>query len=276
MVDGVTGIYLVCVTVFCLCLPFLRLRFFGFRLRMGQSNSLGKVLSPLECMIKNFSDFKTRAEGYGVTVDAFTLRRFCEREWPTFRVGWPTTGTLDMGPCAGVRRIAYETHPDQIPYIDIWIDIIYDRPKWLQQCGCTPKKKLEERQPRPIFVARPPPAPKKQPPAPPVLETVEEEAPPPPPYALHKLGEGQDKARQKGSLAPVPDSSTGDGEPLSPPHTRAGTSFGEARPATQLPLRETGERDSLGCLSALMCPLPPRTYTIGKIRILLSPQTPKG
>ena len=82
---------------------------------MGGSQSTS--VSPLDCLMKNFSDFSERADDYGVSVDAFTLRRLCELEWPNFRVNWPSTGTFDLGPCQGVRRVVYGKpgHPDQIP-----------------------------------------------------------------------------------------------------------------------------------------------------------------
>ncbi|XP_038624004.1 uncharacterized protein LOC119946658 [Tachyglossus aculeatus] len=81
-----------------------------------------------------------RADKYGVSVNNFDLRRFCELEWPAFKVGWPDTGTLDIGVAAAVRRVVDGNpgHPDQIPYITIWIDIIVDNPKYLKDCGCRP------------------------------------------------------------------------------------------------------------------------------------------
>lgn len=64
--------------------------------KMGQGGSKGP-LSPLECLLKNFSDFRRRAGNHGTSGNAFDLRKFCELEWPTFTVGWPSEGTLDIG-----------------------------------------------------------------------------------------------------------------------------------------------------------------------------------
>lgn len=127
------------VSFACLCLTSIFLTV--LRAEMGQASS-NSCLSPLECFIKNFQDFKKRAEGYGVSVDAFTLRKFCELEWPTFNVDWPSTGTYDINLCLGVRQVVYGRpgHPDQIPYIDVWIDILTDQPSWLKRCQCAERK----------------------------------------------------------------------------------------------------------------------------------------
>lgn len=46
-------------------------------------------------------------------------------------------------------------HPDQAPYIDVWIDIAADKPGYIKKCLCPNKKK--------ILLAQPPTAPKKKP-----------------------------------------------------------------------------------------------------------------
>lgn len=114
---------------------------------MGRTPSNTCSLTPLECFIKNFQDFKKRAGDYGAPVDAFRLRKFCELEWPTFSVGWPSTGTYDINLCLWVRKVVYGRpgHPDQMPYIDVWIDILTDQPSWLKKCQCE-EKKLGKRQ----------------------------------------------------------------------------------------------------------------------------------
>lgn len=90
-----------------------------------------------------------------MAVNVFDLRRFCELEWPTFGVGWPDTGTLDMGPATGVRRVYYghPGHPDQVSYINIWIDILVDKPSYLKACGCSQGKK-EKQEKMKVFLAR--------------------------------------------------------------------------------------------------------------------------
>jgi hypothetical protein len=65
-------------------------------------------------------------------------RAFCEVEWPTFNVGWPTEGTLDLAIMAHVRDIVTGDpgHPDQFPYIDSWYIRAACPPDW--PCFHTP------------------------------------------------------------------------------------------------------------------------------------------
>ncbi|XP_012494015.1 PREDICTED: uncharacterized protein LOC105805633 [Propithecus coquereli] len=58
-------------------------------------------------------------------------QKFCEREWPTFGVGWPPEGSYQRPLAARVQTIVYGNpgHPDQIPYIQIWSDILADDPR---------------------------------------------------------------------------------------------------------------------------------------------------
>nr|AGV92855.1 gag protein [Echidna ERV] len=208
---------------------------------MGQGRSKGP-LSPLGCLLKNFSDFQRRADNYGVSVNNFDLRRFCELEWPAFKVGWPDTGTLDIGVAAAVRRVVDGNpgHPDQIPYITIWIDIIVDNPKYLKDCGCRPlgATKVLVSSTLGSKVARKPPVLPTQPESPRRGQAPPPRAPPPP-YR-------EPSAPPGGEVSPQPDS-TG---PPSPPHTRSGTGFGPTGGAPGVsgiyPLRETGERDETG------------------------------
>jgi hypothetical protein len=59
---------------------------------------------------------------YGVWMKLENLQDFCEVEWPTFNVGWPIEGTLDLATVTHVRDIVVGDlgHPDQFPYIDSW------------------------------------------------------------------------------------------------------------------------------------------------------------
>jgi hypothetical protein len=45
------------------------------------------------------------------------LQTFCDVEWPTFNVGWPAEGTLDLATIAPVRDIIIGDpgHPNQFP-----------------------------------------------------------------------------------------------------------------------------------------------------------------
>lgn len=58
---------------------------------MGASKSKPTVL---DFMIKIFK--KGFSGDYGVKLTPGKLRTLCELEWPTFGVGWPSEGTLDV------------------------------------------------------------------------------------------------------------------------------------------------------------------------------------
>jgi hypothetical protein len=62
-----------------------------------------KRLTVLQTMLANFRD--GFLGDYGVQMKLAKLRTFCEVEWPTFSVGWPTEGTLDLATIACVRYI---------------------------------------------------------------------------------------------------------------------------------------------------------------------------
>ncbi|KAK1332209.1 hypothetical protein QTO34_006881 [Cnephaeus nilssonii] len=78
-------------------------------------------------------EFKQQAEDYGASVNAFDLQKFCEREWPTFPYPseWPPEGSTDLVLAYNIQHAVFDNpgHPDQIPYIQIWIDILTDNPK---------------------------------------------------------------------------------------------------------------------------------------------------
>ena len=48
----------------------------------------------LDCMMKNFK--KNFSGDYGVKMTSGKICTLCKSEWPTFRVGWPAEGTLDL------------------------------------------------------------------------------------------------------------------------------------------------------------------------------------
>nr|KAF6274192.1 hypothetical protein mMyoMyo1_010370 [Myotis myotis] len=237
---------------------------------MGQSSS-AFVCSPLQCFLKNFQDFKKRARDYEYDVNAFDSQKFCEREWPTFQVGWPDIGTFDLTTAYRVHHVVYSWpgHSDQIPYIQVWVDILAEKPRWLKSCQ-NEKKKLGQRQT--VLLASDQKG--KTPPVvtPPVLQGPGEEALPgvrPPPYVPLAPDPGE----------PLPQAQTTppalDPEPLPPPtptpivfppdppagealsssnsfspsHTRQGTEYGASRgvglvaPAPLLPLRQAGPPD---------------------------------
>ena len=48
----------------------------------------------LECMVKNFKE--GFSGDYGIKLSFGKLCTLCTLEWPSFRVGWPSEGTLDV------------------------------------------------------------------------------------------------------------------------------------------------------------------------------------
>ena len=96
---------------------------------MGGNKSKTKA-TVLENMIKNF---KKGFDGdYGRKMTPGQLRTLCEIEWPSVGVGWPLDGTMDLNLIKAVYAIVMGKpgHPDQFLYIDSWLGIAQDPPKW--------------------------------------------------------------------------------------------------------------------------------------------------
>lgn len=104
------------------------------RPEMGQSESVPG--SPLDCLLKNFSDFQRWARGYGgPPPDLEFLRTLSQLEWPTFNVGWPMEGSFDLPTLFAVRATVYQVpHPDRYVYIDVWVDIATGHPSYISKC----------------------------------------------------------------------------------------------------------------------------------------------
>ena len=64
-------------------------------------------------MVKNFK--KGFSRDYGVKLSPGKLCTLCTLEWPSFGVGWPPEGILDMFPVAAVYNVIAGDpgHPDQ-------------------------------------------------------------------------------------------------------------------------------------------------------------------
>lgn len=96
---------------------------------MGSGESKPTVL---EYMIKNFK--KGFRGDYGIKLTPDKLRTFCEIDWPSFRVGWPSEGTLELDKVQAVYSVVTRQlgHPDQFPYS--WLLIVQNTPPWAQVC----------------------------------------------------------------------------------------------------------------------------------------------
>ena len=83
-------------------------------------------------MIKNFK--KGYLGHYSIKLTLRKLWMFCEIDWPSFRVSWPSEGLLDKELVSKVFRVIVGDpgHPDQFPYIDCWQDIVISHPTWLK------------------------------------------------------------------------------------------------------------------------------------------------
>ncbi|XP_063081807.1 uncharacterized protein LOC106025343 isoform X2 [Cavia porcellus] len=100
---------------------------------MGQAES--KFSTPLSLVLDHFKEFKRRSEGYGERVHKARLTTFVTQEWPLGTQGvWPPSGSFNMETAQAARQYVFGSpaHPDQIVYIQIWIDIICDAPSWIK------------------------------------------------------------------------------------------------------------------------------------------------
>nr|QJT93252.1 gag protein [Syconycteris australis gammaretrovirus] len=96
---------------------------------MGQSNS-----TPLSLTLDHWRDVKTRAHNLSVEVKKGKWQTFCSSEWPSFGVGWPPEGTFNLSVVCAVKRIIFQGsggHPDQVPYIIVWLDLAQNPPPWV-------------------------------------------------------------------------------------------------------------------------------------------------
>jgi hypothetical protein len=76
--------------------------------------------TPLECMLKNFK--KGFTDYFDIKFTPQKLQNFCEINWPSFEVGWPSKGSFDPGVIWSVYLVVTEKDacPGQFPYISIW------------------------------------------------------------------------------------------------------------------------------------------------------------
>ncbi|XP_073664337.1 uncharacterized protein [Tursiops truncatus] len=97
---------------------------------MGQAQS-----TPLSLLLANFGDVKSRGHNFSLDIWRRKLITFCRSEWPTFGVGWPTEGTFCLPIILKVKSRVFlpgkEGHPDQIPYILVWQDLVENPPPWM-------------------------------------------------------------------------------------------------------------------------------------------------
>jgi hypothetical protein len=95
-------------------------------------------------MLTNFSSFQQKALDLGASCDAFTLRKLCELDWPSFNVEWPAEGTFDLPTAYQVEWVimgwSWPPRSDSL-HSDL-IEVLSKKPSWLQKCikggiGCS-------------------------------------------------------------------------------------------------------------------------------------------
>ncbi|ERE83902.1 neutral cholesterol ester hydrolase 1-like protein [Cricetulus griseus] len=97
---------------------------------MGQT-----VTTPLTLTLDHWTDVKTRAHNLSVEVRKGPWQTFCSSEWPSFGVGWPPEGTFNLSLISAVKRIIFQAsggHPDQVPYIIVWEDLVQNPTPWVR------------------------------------------------------------------------------------------------------------------------------------------------
>jgi hypothetical protein len=96
----------------------------------------GSSLKPtvLKCMLKHFK--KGFSRDYGIKMSPRNLHMLCELEWPTFGVNWPPEVTLDLPTVRDIYQIIIGSpgYPDQLLYIDSWLQVAQTMPPWVGFC----------------------------------------------------------------------------------------------------------------------------------------------
>lgn len=91
--------------------------------------------TPLTIPLDHFKDVKTGGFNLSVEVQKGKLITFCRSEWPAFDVGWPPEGTFYHSVVQKVKEKIFLPgqvgHPDQIPYILVWQDLMENPLTWL-------------------------------------------------------------------------------------------------------------------------------------------------
>ncbi|XP_047384208.1 serine/threonine-protein kinase WNK4-like [Sciurus carolinensis] len=107
---------------------------------MGQS-----MVTPLSLTLDHWQDVRNCASNLSVKVKKKKWVTLCTSEWPTFNVGWPKEGSFNPDLVSQVKSHIFipgpRGHPDQVPYIVTWEDLVFDPPPWVTPFS-TPKPLL--------------------------------------------------------------------------------------------------------------------------------------
>ncbi|XP_073862044.1 uncharacterized protein [Macaca fascicularis] len=217
---------------------------------MGNNQS-----TPLSLLVTNFKDVKARGRNLSVELKKGKLVTFCRSEWPSFGVGWPSEGTFCLSIITKVKTKIFlpgqSGHPDQIPYILVWQDLVENPPPWITPFILEPCKVLVTRPTRQKTPSAPsaPVLPDSQDPL-----TLEPTFPPPYPHLIPQDPVPQGGASVEGNReAEAAESESNLGGPAGRTRGRVQRDQASRLPdsTVALPLREIGSLDDTG-LSRLM------------------------
>ena len=217
---------------------------------MGNNQS-----TPLSLLVTNFKDVKARGRNLSVELKKGKLVTFCRSEWPSFGVGWPSEGTFCLSIITKVKTKIFlpgqSGHPDQIPYILVWQNLVEDPPPWITPFILEPCKVLVTRPTRQRTPSAPsaPVLPDSQDPL-----TLEPTLPPPYPHLIPQDPVPQGGASVEGNReAEAAESESNVGGPAGRTRGRVLRDQASRLPdsTVALPLREIGSLDDTG-LSRLM------------------------
>lgn len=116
--------------VFVFCVISVIIVVIALRSEMGQGRS-----TPLSVTLDHWKEVRGRGFDLSVSVKKGPWQTFCSSEWPTFGVGWPVDGTLDLTIISLVFNKIFNPrtgHPDQQPYILVWQDLAQNPPPWVR------------------------------------------------------------------------------------------------------------------------------------------------
>uniref|UniRef100_A0A8C9AZB8 Gag protein n=1 Tax=Phocoena sinus TaxID=42100 RepID=A0A8C9AZB8_PHOSS len=98
---------------------------------MGQT-----MTTPLSLTLSHWTKVRARAHNLSVEVRKGKWQTLCTSEWPTFQTGWPPEGSFLLDKVGLVKSRVFNTgphgHPDQIPYILVWEDLVLSPPPWVR------------------------------------------------------------------------------------------------------------------------------------------------
>jgi hypothetical protein len=85
-------------------------------------------------MVDNFK--KGYTGDFGVELTPQKLWKFCQIDWVSFKVGWPSEGSLDRETIYRAYQVVtwMPGHPDEFPYIDTWQRLTAHLPPLFKIC----------------------------------------------------------------------------------------------------------------------------------------------